>query len=818
MSQPMRIGVASEQSPSSPEMHLIDYFNIVRKRKWTVIACFVCVVCVATLWLLKTKRVYMATTQIMIESPSSFINKVADVTYSDTKDLTFYQTQYKLLMSRSLAKKALEDLGLAKDVGVGWYLSNLKIVPVRDTRLVSISFLSTSPEMAARMANAHAHAFIARSAQLQHRVSEQALDWLKTQVKNQKARIGNSHKVVYEYTYEKLGSFSPDDESYFSLSEVKENPLIRDLRGKLSELKAKKSEMATKYGPKHPRMIEVNSSIQKLEQGIVDEVQNVRRAIKEELDKITALEKTNQQASDVQATEKESQEKKAITYDMVRLDAESDQELYDILLKHAKEIGLTGSMEKNNIRIVDEAEVPQNPVKPKISQTLLLAVVLGLAFGVGLAFFRDYMDRTVRTPEDVTRRLGLSLLGMLPYYKSWEKDRQLTLSWGESPPNQKKRTEYPAPYDISGSLLARLPMIQSGLSGQILMVESATAGEGKTTILVRSAMRMARGGLRVVMVDADLQRPSLHQLFGLKNGREQGLTNALAGVLAHDIGKGSLNVCSVSDLFSLISLKKQSGRLVITSDFQSMIAVFDSGRLFHIQSKDFPIENRLGTMLLRGGFITEDQLKDALDRNQRTGQPLGYILINAGYINQTQLQGPLKLQMEEHLQKLFCWKHGTFTFEPGRVETYEDKRIYFGEDYMPVINRLSRMAGSRLLEGDVLSYVKPVHDENLSLLPAGTGHPGLDSPMCFKILAKFFEILKQRYDVVLVDTPPILNAMSAATPLLSLADGVIFVVKSGQAPVDSVNRAVESIKESKANLVGAILNYAKLENERYYYR
>lgn len=248
-----------------------------------------------------------------------------------------------------------------------------------------------------------------------------------------------------------------------------------------------------------------------------------------------------------------------------------------------------------------------------------------------------------------------------------------------------------------------------------------------------------------------------------------------------------------------------------------MTAVFDNGRLFHIQSKDFPIENRLGTMLLRGGFIAEDQLKDALERNQRTGQPLGYILINAGYINQAQLQGPLKLQMEEHLQKLFSWKYGTFTFEPGRVETYEDKRIYFGEDYTAIINRLSRMAGSKLLEKEVLSYVRSVHDQNLSLLPAGTGHPRFDSLVYFKILAKFFEILKQRYDVVLVDAPPLLDTMSAALPLLSLVDGVIFVVKSGQASVDVINRAIDSIKESKANIIGAILNQVKQNTETYYY-
>ncbi len=511
MIQQMKPGLTSGHAPFSHEVHLTDYFNIIRKRKWTVIAFFLAVVCVVTVWSFSTTLVYKATTQIMIESQSSFINKMADATYIDPKDHAHYQTQYRLLMSRSLAKKAIEDLGLRKNFRgnngktpdtsvsseahmessfVDWYLSNLQIVPIRETKLVNISFLSQSPEMATRIANAHAHAFIIRSAQFQHMISEQALDWLKTQVQNQKTRVGTSHQSVYEYAYEQLGSFSLDDKSVFSIPEIKENPLIKDLRGKLADLKARKSEMATKYGPKHPKMIEMNSSIQKLEQGIVDEAQTVRRAIKAELDKIIALEKTNQRTPDVQPKEDVPHTRKAITYDMVRLEAESDQEIYNILLKHAKEIGLTGSMEKNNIRIVDEAEVPHNPAKPKIFLNIILSVVLGLTFGTCLAFFIEYMDRTVRTSEDVTQRLGLPLLEILPYNKSWESNTMLALSWDEPDQKQKKRAEDPARYNISGSLMARLPIMQSGMSGQILLVESAAAGEGKTTVLASVTSRL----------------------------------------------------------------------------------------------------------------------------------------------------------------------------------------------------------------------------------------------------------------------------------------------------------------------------------------
>ena len=213
--------------------------------------------------------------------------------------------------------------------------------------------------------------------------------------------------------------------------------------------------------------------------------------------------------------------------------------------------------------------------------------------------------------------------------------------------------------------------MQSERSGQLFIVESATSGEGKTTVLSKTAVNLAKEGFRVLMVDADLYQPSLHRLFGLSNNGDGGLANSTVKTLSMKIRKGNLDKYTMDDIFFLIGLKRESGTLTITDNSNTTItAFFENGCLFHLQSQNIPSANRLGTMLLRGGFITESQLKDALDRNQRTGQPLGYILINAGYIRSEQLRGPTKLQMEEQLQKLFSWKQGTFVFKPDRIEIH----------------------------------------------------------------------------------------------------------------------------------------------------
>ncbi|MCF6158841.1 MAG: DUF4388 domain-containing protein [wastewater metagenome] len=831
-----------QQAAHSRQVHLIDCFNIIRKHKWVVIIFFLVVVSAVTAVTFSATPVYKATAQIIIERRSLFTSGMVNVANMDPYDQNYHQTQYNLLMSRSLARRVIEDLDLAEgfaalpntsshesaDISgssetqipsyiVNWYLSNLEIVPLPGTHLLDINYLNSSPEMAARIVNAHAHAFIERNAQRQRLVSFRTLDWLKTQLLAQKMKVGTSQQAIYEYKYQQLKSFSPGDESIFSLPELMESYVIQDLRRRLSEFQALRLEMSTKYGPKYPKIVEVDANIRRLEQKLTDEVYRIRDSIKMELDRIVALEETarkNQHSLQQMSASPE----KAINYNLLHLEAENDQTMYDILLKHLKEISLTGDMERDNIRIVDEAELPLFPTKPRVFLNISLAVILGLTFGTGLAFFLEYMDKTVKTPKDIMQHLGLSVLGMVPYDRSLKRNKMLALPPGDSCGSGNSFKDSYYKYDVSYGLIAKLPLMQSRASGQVFLVESTIAGEGKSTVLAKSAISLAKGVLRVIMVDADLQRPSLHYLFGLENGRgESGLINAMEGILSQGLKKGSLHEYSIDDLFSLIALKKQSGQLVITNDTQSMSAIFENGRLFHMQNQVIsntnqpPSTNRLGSILIREGIITESQLKDALERNQRTGQPLGYILINAGYINQSQLQRPLKLQIEERLQKLFSWKQGTFAFKPGRVETYEDKRIYFEEDYVPLINRLGALAGSRLIEKEVLSYAKSVHESNLTLLPAGTGggNVKLDGPLYYTLLSKFLTILKQHYDVVLVDGPPFQEAASSVTPLLPLVDGVIFVIKAGKASIESIHRATTHIKSVNSNIIGVVLNQTK---------
>lgn len=868
----MKNEFSNNQTTSPQQVHLADYLNIIRKRKWVVITFLLVVVSVVSYKTHNTIPVYEAKTNIMVERKPSIIDDMKKIIGVDTGNI---KTQIQILKSKSLASEVIEYAQLReyfanrprkkpdfltttlnrvkrfivtflsrsgsdnietksiplqeeskseytlkhKDWVVSYYLSNLTIIHVPDTGLISISFMDQSPEMAARLSDVHTRVFIRKNLQEQRLASQRALDWLKKQIREQKLKVEISRRKINEYKYNQLAKLSSDEKDIFLLPEITQDPVIQNLRGQLTRHRTNKIELAAKYGPKHPKIVEIETSIKKLEKELITEMEHVRSTIRAELDRTATIEKFAQQSRDIQHQAAGDLKEKIINYDMLKFEAESDEEIYDILLNQAKEISLTGNMETRNIRIVDEADIPRFPIKPNVLNNFLLSIVLGLGLGIGLTFFIEYMSKSEMTPEGTMRHLGIPVIGVLPYDKLLKGNKPFALPLSSSQNKQGKRGEYYAKYNISASLVTSLPLKRSRKAGQVFMVVSANANEGKSTVLAKSAVSLAKGGLRVVMVDADLQRPTLHKIFGLNNYEKGGLINARKSIQLHKILKGSLDEYSLDDLFSLIALNNQSGRLTITNGTQAMTAVFKNGHLFQLQSDEIPFENRLGTMLLRGGFITENQLKDALERNKRTKQPLGYILINAGYINQDKLRGPVKLQMEECIHKLFIWKEGTFVFEQGNIETYEDKRIYFQEDYLPLIKRLGRTTGSRFLEKEILSYVKSVDEPNLALLPSGMGDEyECESLLHYAVVTKIIDILKQHFDVVLVDAPPVLESMGRIKPLASLSDGIIFVLKSGSISTRKIKDATEYLKESKTKIIGTIINQVKTGGGYYYDR
>lgn len=734
---------------------------------------------------------------------------------------------------------------------IKWYLSHLSVTPIRDSNLVNLSFTGPDPELITRIVNKHAQEAIENTVRQHQLQAKSALDWLKDQIAEQKKEVELSQREIYEFK-KKNNVLSLDDPQIISsqemqelnsaltkatserinkeaiylqlkeivmnqqdtmlLPEISNYSVIQNLRNQLVDLKSRQIAIGTKYGPRHPKMIELTNGINQIKNEIARESERLQKAIKADLERATAIENSIAQSIDRQKQMAMSLGERAIEYEVLKQQAESAQDIYDFLLKQAEQLGLSSAISSSNMRIVDPAEEPISPVEPKIMLNIVLAVFLSLFTGTGFAFFMEYLDNTVKTPMDVAIHLDLPVLGMIPFQKALQQKNYNVGLLEDMLAQQGKKSAITPIYHISNRLPAELRLPAEGFSGKVLFMESVAIGEGKSTVVARIASNITDAGLRVLLVDCDFQRPSLDKLFKkAKNGG--GLGKSIDRIMSHRLNRGSLSDYSVDDLFFLIALKKHSGHLMVKNEDQGLIiAHFQNGVLIHIQNQNSPEDNRIGTMLLKGGFITKEQLNDALSRHQRTGQPLGYILVNAGYIGRDKLRGPLRLQIEEYLQKVFSWKHGQFSFKPGLVSIYENEKIFFGEDYTLLINNLGHTESSKFIEKELFSHIIGLEKENLYLLPAGRSYKLIGS-LNQVLMKKIFEKLKQHFDVILVDTPP-LTAASGIESIFHLADSMVLVIKAGHLSVKNLKEAINHLPQDK--IIGTVLNQARIDSQSYY--
>lgn len=732
-----------------------------------------------------------------------------------------------------------------------WYMHNLSIEPVRDSSLINIRFTGYNPELVTQIVNMHAQIAIEDAVQEHQKQAKNTLDWIKSQIEKQRFEVEKSQEALYLFKKKNNVLSMEDNQSSFSremnelsnallraqteritkqaayfqlkdiikdkkdallMPEISNFSVIQNLRNELIGLQSTKVEMSTKYGPKHPKMINLSQGIEQIIMEIEKEVDRQIVIIGGELERAFKIEKSLFESLDEQKKKAIELGEDSIQFEVLKQQSNTSQDIYNLLLKQAEQLGLSSAIINSNLRISERAEIPIKPILPDLVLNVEIAIFLALLLGVGLAFLIDSLDTSIKTSTDINVRLGMPILGIIPYNKLLKNKKDNLIASLDSDNGNKNGMLSAAIQRISYHLPLETKIRADRGIGRILAVESVSAGEGKSTVISRLAMNFSDAGLRVLLVDWDFQRPRLNKIFNIKqNGR--GLTSYFSYIMQHNLVDGSLSEYSVNDLFFLLSLKKESGKLEVTNDDWTIDAFFQNGVLIYLQSLDNPENNRIGTMLLNAGFITENQLNDALQRHQRTGQSLGYILINAGYITREKLRGPLKLQMEETIQKLFSWKKGSFTFSPGVVELYDNEKILFNEDYTSLINNLERTLANCFIDNELMAHIAGLSKPNLFLLPAGTSNKRLDA-LNLALVSKIFDKLKQHFDVILVDTPP-LDAQTGIESIFQFIDAMILVIKAGNLSVKDLKTALTHLPQDK--IIGTVLNQTRQNLRPYNY-
>ena len=297
------------------------------------------------------------------------------------------------------------------------------------------------------------------------------------------------------------------------------NTFVQQLKGQLADLQRQQAQMGERLGEKHPDMIKLNSAIQNTQARLDGEIAKVVQAVQNEFLSAQAQERSLAAALEGQKADALALNRKGIEYGVLRREAESNRQIYEALMQRSKETGISGELKTSNVRVVDHAEVPQQPVRPAKALNLLLGLLGGLLAGVGLAFFVDYLDDRIKNPEEIRRYLGLNFLGLVPgltvkYEKNGRPSTpssELLLGMGEAFRGIRTNVTFAT--------------AENGMRS--LIVTSTQPGEGKSVVANNLAVSLAQTGQRVLLVDTDLRKPRQHDLFNLP--QEPGLSNLLAG-------------------------------------------------------------------------------------------------------------------------------------------------------------------------------------------------------------------------------------------------------------------------------------------------
>jgi capsular exopolysaccharide synthesis family protein len=436
-------------------------------------------------------------------------------------------------------------------------VAGLKISPVRSSYIVYLSYESTDKRLAASVINAIAEEFIANNLENRLEGTLQATDWLDVRLEKLKENLsvseqalqafrdqqglvsvegitglGNSELAILSQRLgdarrqrieaqnireEVRGMGNASTEELMTLPAVLEHQLIRELKQEQTKLQRKVAELGKRYGHKHPKMIAANSDLAASNEDLGREVRKVVSGISREYE--MALRNEQQLQATWEVSKSDLQEFNRVEFKLKELQREvdTDRQLYDIFFTRIKSVSETGGFEKPHARIVDRAMVPNWPVKPNKRLSLMLALILGIMLGCGIAILLDVLDNTIKNPDDVQDKLGAPLLGSVPKQKV-DKAGQFEQIW------QSSQSQY-----AEAIRTIRTGVVLSGLDdpAKVIVVTSTVAGEGKSTTALN--LGAALGQMETTLViGADLRRPSLASRCNLEPNHS-GLSHFVSG-------------------------------------------------------------------------------------------------------------------------------------------------------------------------------------------------------------------------------------------------------------------------------------------------
>jgi capsular exopolysaccharide synthesis family protein len=437
------------------------------------------------------------------------------------------------------------------------FLSRLSVSVVRNSRLVDLRFQSHNPTLAAAAANALADAYTKQDLEYKSSSAKQEADWLGSQLEEQRKKVEASQAALQHYREQtaSLAHGGADDAAqaklndlnasvmrakteriqkealYHQVEDLKNDPsrldsapvimansFVQTLKAQLSDLLRQQAQLRGTLGDRHPEMVKLRQSIDSTQTRLRAEVSKAVDVLQQDYLAAQAQEQALTDALEAQKREALLLQRKQVDSDALEHAATTDRQIFETLLQRTKETGVAGQTIGSGVRIIDRADVPRRPISPRKDRDLLVAVLGGAMMAVGLAFFVDYLDKTIQTPDELRIQLGLPCLGLVPKTEITEGADDLLVTNESAPPRFRESFR---------TVRTNVLFASSREDIRTLLVTSTGPGEGKTLVATNLAIALAQTGQEVLLIDGDMRRPMVSQALGVPS--QPGLAEVLAG-------------------------------------------------------------------------------------------------------------------------------------------------------------------------------------------------------------------------------------------------------------------------------------------------
>jgi succinoglycan biosynthesis transport protein ExoP len=507
----------------------------------------------------------------------------------------YYETQYRIVTSERVLGAVARDLNLQWDLdffgnntarekpptaedAAALLRARLRVEPVKNSRLFILHFEDTDPKRARRISSAIANTYIEQNLQIAINGTADAVVWLDGQLDHVKQDLETNENALHTFkqvnelpstsineasnmvrlemqTYtealsrtrthkeellaryaelEKISDSNPDD---LPASELLSNPFLQSVRTQYqAAVKEKMSLLGAGKGENHPLVKAADESIAETKAALLREVGNIKGAVERDKD-VVIREEAGELALFDEARERAvALNMKEIEYHRLDRARDQNEKLYSLLLERSKDADMARMMKVNNIRVVDEPLEPKKPVRPRVALNFVLGLAIGLSLGAAMAWLREILDASIKTPEDIEQLLGITFVGLLPAVEDGtngtrRQKRRARSRQPKAPLTHPELIVHEAPStaiaEAARSIRTNLLFMSPDRPYRTLLVTSAAPAEGKTTVACSVSIALAQGGQHVCIVDCDLRRPRLHRIF--ERVGDPGVTNFLIG-------------------------------------------------------------------------------------------------------------------------------------------------------------------------------------------------------------------------------------------------------------------------------------------------